>query len=1087
MQNLAGRTLELWVLGHPRIVVDDAPIAGFVSSKAPALLFYLSLTGRPLARSTLAGLFWPETPEANARTNLRKALANLNESLRPWLASDRQTLAIDTSAPLWIDAVAFAERVEAAHRNHDMAQLAAALDQYDGDFLEGFVVRDAPEFETWALVQRDHFRRTAVDGLQTLIAFYHEQADYARSSGYARRLLQIEPWHEETHRLLIEQLARMGQRGSALAQFEICRQVLQDELGVDPAPETLALVACVRHSSPTLTPPPIPAQNGAPAAPAGPAPSSLPVQTTPFIGREQDLAAVLRRLADPACRLLTLVGPGGIGKSRLALEAAQRLVRQGQAAELFANGVALVDLAPVRTASGLIAAIAAALRFAFYDDAPPDRQLLDYLREKRLLLILDNIEHLPAGVELIAQILAAAPAVKILATTCESLHLHEAWFHPIDGLSYPSVERGLSAPLTEIAAYDAVRLFVQSVRRAQVGFSLEAERSHVVRICQLVEGMPLAIELAAAWWSTIPGATIVAEIEQGLDILTARYQNVPERHRSMRAVFEHAWRRLDAEARAVSVQLAIFRGGFTLAAASAVAGASLPILASVVERSLVHMVGHERYEIHDLLRQFIAEKAAEEPDRHAAVEARHAAHYLALLHSRRNALHGADQCAALATLRPDQENIHKAWAWAVRTHALPWVDVTGGTLFELYWLQSRYQEGLECFRLALAKLREDPAAAGSLLALVEARAGAFYAALGDVGAADTLLHSALRQARAGNALHELAFCLRHLSEVAGWHDPAAQPHALLEEALAISRALDDLEGIADALYRLAEMATYQGKFAEARRLAEASLDACRRLGRKDWIAYALDKMGFVAWCAGDYAVAAKSFEEGYALFVELGDRLGKALTLGGLGWTAWVEGGLQLQAALPRLERSLALCREIGHRRHASSRLGMMGQIANYLGRPEQAIRYCEEALALARAVDSPIFEALALNGLGDAARALGRPAEARAYLLAVLELARNKGMLAHHLETLVILADLLIQESTQVAATEAAAKRMEAARLLALVQEHPSCWQVVRARAMTLCRRLQSVSAVPCSLAGPVRPERLPEVVTELLVTAGA
>ncbi|MBI1877997.1 MAG: XRE family transcriptional regulator [Chloroflexi bacterium] len=325
----------------------------------------------------------------------------------------------------------------------------------------------------------------------------------------------------------------------------------------------------------------------------------LPSPATPFIGREKELADITRRLKDPTCRLLALIGPGGIGKTRLAIRAAQHLVDAQPTELIFVHGIIFVPLTPVSSLGGLVAAIAEAANFTFYSNVPPQQQLLDYLREKEMLLVLDNFEQLltppegedASGVDLLAEILAVAPAVKLLVTSRETLNLQEAWFHPIAGLAFPELLPAPSAERTvaEVEAYDAVRLFVQSARRAQVGFSLAAEQKSVVRICRLVEGMPLGIELAAAWLKTLACDQIAHEIERSLDILSTRLQNMPERHRSMRAVFEHSWRLLVEAEQAVLQRLSVFRGGFQYQAAESVADASLMTLAALVEKSLLQV------------------------------------------------------------------------------------------------------------------------------------------------------------------------------------------------------------------------------------------------------------------------------------------------------------------------------------------------------------------------------------------------------------------------------------------------------------------------------------------------------------------
>ena len=317
---------------------------------------------------------------------------------------------------------------------------------------------------------------------------------------------------------------------------------------------------------------------------------NLPVQPTPFVGREDELDQVAQYLADPACRLLTVVGPGGMGKSRLAIQAAEEQL------SAFNDGVWFVPLAPLDSADLLSSAIMDALGTPLQGATEPNVQLLNYLRERHLLLILDNFEHLFEGASLVVEMLGSAPQLKVLVTSRERLRLRQEWALSLRGMRVPE---GSAAPEEAMAAledYSALQLFVQCARRAQSGFSLAAAGTDaVIRICQLVDGMPLAIELAAPWIRVMPCEDIVQEIEGGLDLLTTTLRDVPQRHSSMQAVFKGSWQLLSDRERAVLRQLSVFRGGFRRQAAEVVADASLRVLSSLVDRSWVRATLAGRY------------------------------------------------------------------------------------------------------------------------------------------------------------------------------------------------------------------------------------------------------------------------------------------------------------------------------------------------------------------------------------------------------------------------------------------------------------------------------------------------------------
>ena len=316
----------------------------------------------------------------------------------------------------------------------------------------------------------------------------------------------------------------------------------------------------------------------------------LPRFATPFIGRQDEIAQLVDLLNRDTCHLLTLTGPGGSGKTRLAIEVAQTLT--------FDDGIYYVPLQPLRSAENIITAIIEALPLQLREHDNPRQRLLSYMDERSLLLVLDNFEHLLDGVDVVLDILAAAPQVQLLVTSRERLNLQAEQVWPVLGLDVPKETADI--PYT----HSAVQLFVERVRQVKPNFTLNDQQNAVIRICQLVEGLPLALELAASWARAMPCAAIADEIQHDIDILTSNHRDLPERHQSLRAVFDHSWNLLTPEERIVFPRLAVFRGGFTVAAAEQVAGASLQTLAVLIDKSLVKQDEHDRYDIHELVRQF---------------------------------------------------------------------------------------------------------------------------------------------------------------------------------------------------------------------------------------------------------------------------------------------------------------------------------------------------------------------------------------------------------------------------------------------------------------------------------------------------
>ena len=588
--------------------------------KVIALLAYLAVTGRSQNRDHLLTLLWPEFDTASARNNLRRDLSYLRKLLGAgFVQSDHNQVSLTLSEQFWLDVVAFKEHLsdyKAHHHDQNdlcpdcLLALQQAVDLASADFLAGFSLVDAPDFNEWLFFCRQELKGLLSEALQTLDKYHTHSGRYELAIPLARRWLELDPFHEPAHQRLMQLYAWSGQQAAALRQYEECRRLLAEEFGVQPSPESERLAAAIQARS---LAPPSQAQKVTEsagdkqeaAAPESPAPTpgqNLPPQSTPFFGRTQELADIAARLADPDCRLLTILAAGGMGKSRLAIAAGEAQLDQ------FRDGVIFVPLAPVTPPeenaafNPLVGALANALGLSFHGQDTPEAQLFSFLQARKQLLILDNFEHLLPVVTLIGDLLNQAPGLKILVTSRERLQLQQEWLFPLQGLSWESGPEGVTS--------DAVQLFAQRARQVRPTFNLAGELEAVLRICQLVEGMPLGLELGAAWVFQLSCAEIADEIEAEIDFLATEMRNVPDRHRSIRSVFSYSWARLSPAEQDVLQKLSVFRGGFDRVAAKAVAGASLHTLASLVGKSLLTLADDGRYALHELLRQFAAEKLA---------------------------------------------------------------------------------------------------------------------------------------------------------------------------------------------------------------------------------------------------------------------------------------------------------------------------------------------------------------------------------------------------------------------------------------------------------------------------------------------
>ncbi len=462
---------------------------------------------------------------------------------------------------------------------------------------------------------------------------------------------------------------------------------------------------------------------------------NLPMQPTRFVGRQHELASIANQFADANIKLMTILAPGGMGKTRLALEAARLQIGR------YADGVIFVPLAPLRFANDIITAIAENIGFIFHGENAPAQQLIDFLRERTMLLVLDNFEHLLDGTELIADLMQVAPNVRIVTTSRERLNLRGETVYALRGLEFPTWETPEDA-----LQYDAVSLFMLSAHRVRADFELQAhDLDYLARICRLTAGMPLGIELAAGWVDVLSLEQIATEIQKGIDILETEIRDVPERHRSIRATLNRTWERLTPNEQAVFMRLSVFRDGFTVAAAQAVAGAGVRSLRQLANKALVQVSPDGRHDIHELLRQFGAEKL-EAAGEQTTIQATHAVFFANFMKVRRDEIFGRQPMVALDQIEADYENVRSAWDELIHQQAFDELPKILDGLWFFLDLQSRNQEGIELFEKTATILQSLPSSGANEMALarVWSRLSSCYNYVGLSGKAQITAEAAIR-------------------------------------------------------------------------------------------------------------------------------------------------------------------------------------------------------------------------------------------------------------------------------------------------------------------------------------------------------
>ncbi len=615
----------------------------------------------------------------------------------------------------------------------------------------------------------------------------------------------------------------------------------------------------------------------------------------PFVGRTKEVADITARLVNPDCRLLTVTGLGGSGKTRLAIEAATTVAAQ------FPHGTVFVGLQPLTRSDLLVPTIAQAVGVTFYGEGEPQDQLLDFLHDKTLLLILDNFEHVLDGAALVNTILAYAPGVTVLVTSREALSLREEWLYPLKGMATPP-----SVYATSLEDYEAVQLFLSHARRVQPHFDPANEHESVIRICQMTAGLPLAIELAASWLKGLGTTQIAHEMQHNLDFLSTTTRNVEKRHRSMRAVFDQSWNLLAENERLIFARLSVFPGGFAADAAGEVAEASFSSLAALVEKSLVQMESSHRFGIHELLRQYGMEKL-EAYGETEATYARHSQYFAQLMLRHETALKQPQQLETLQAIERDFENIRLAWEWSAKNQQAAHLHAMLNGLYLFGFLRSRYRETITIFQQALDQSVADAPLRGRLLARRWGYLHWSYQA--DYQEALTSIEQALTIAVAENNRFEIAFChlmaayammsmqryaeaLPHLETSKALFDAMNEPYYVCwalhrlgyvyynlnnsaraneytEQSLALARVTHNQVALVTCLHNLGSVCILTSDYVKGRQYCAEALQVATETGHQDQIAHALSLLALCAFCQGEYTTCQDYADRAQTITVDI--------------------------------------------------------------------------------------------------------------------------------------------------------------------------------------------------------------------------
>jgi predicted ATPase/DNA-binding SARP family transcriptional activator len=867
------RKLQIRALGGLSIQCNEKPVEGFDQRKVQALLVYLACTGRAHPREILAEMFWEERTQSQALANLRTALTSLRKTVGPFVTITREMAGTDPASHVWLDATEFEAQIDAA--GSDIARLSNAVELYQGDFLAGFYV-DSHAFEEWATRERERLRLRMMDALDTLITCHMEGSDTQAGIARANQLLTMDLLREETHRQIIDLLWRSGQRGAALEQYDTCCRLLADELGIEPTPETTALYDKIRAGEVAYEHPQI--RVTAPQARASPGPAqprprhNLPPQPTSFIGRKQEITQIIDRLTDPTCRLLTLTGTGGVGKTRLALEVATRLMDE------FPDGVWFVGLATNLDSELVADTVGRALGMTEVSGQTIGDTLKRYLADKELLLLLDNFEHVIDAAPLVSELVTAAPRLTILVTSREVLRLYGEQPYDVPPLSVPDTD--YQAPLALLIEYEALAMFEQCARSVRQDFALTETNAPVVaEICARLDGLPLAIELAAARTRLFSPDALLNRLDERLKLLTGGARDRPARLQTLRNTIDWSYDLLSEDEQTLFARLSVFQDGRTVEAAEAVCGYDLGLnvldgLESLLDKSLIQQERGPEGEprlvyletIHDYARERLDERGETDEMRR-----RHADFFLAMMERILPELSGPIRPAHLMNrLEAEHGNIRAVLAWALAhrdERILPVLAGRDSTLHAFWSTRTHFTEGRQWINQALDQFPDAPP---SIRCKMLNTSGRMAAKSGDCVYAETAHQEALILAQEtddtlliGDSLFGLAACFSS--------DDPDQAKEHYEEVLELTRCTAHTRLCVSALNNLGEIARYQGNWDEARTFYEESI-AAMHSPSNDFHSTPTG-LAFVALFQHDYERAHDIFTRNLRLSCDLGNRV----------------------------------------------------------------------------------------------------------------------------------------------------------------------------------------------------------------------
>lgn len=968
------------LLGNAEIRINSQLVGGLSTLKARALLIYLVMESDKVhPRGPLSAFFWPDVPEETALHNLRQALVLIKKSVEPiemaceLVLTTRESIRLNPEFNVVVDALIFSSELKGLfdrfkslpERGFPIQKLERILSLRQGEFLPSITLADSDLFEDWLTINRESINHFALQGGSLLLHYYESRGEWVKASRCAEQLTKLAPWDELAHSRYINSLLCLSQSEAALAHFHNTVNYLRVDLGIEPGRQMQEALHSIEEFR----------QGKGYQSPKQDIFRGLPRFSTPFIGRKGEVERLEEWIADPQSSVITITGPGGSGKTRLAARVAESQIT------LFRDGVFFITIDGCLSVQQIATRVLNSIVNHSERGIDPFEELLEWVDSRKVLLVLDNVDSCSEAAEFSAKLIARTPSLLLMFTSYSRLDLMGEKVLALQGLS-------ITTPNESVEYSEAIQLFLSHLQyENQPGLENPGFMKKVEEICELVEGLPLGIDLAAGQVKKMPADQFLIELKHNMDVLRSKAANLPERHRSIEASFENVWIHMDnTNKRALSL-LTLFRTPFTAKAAESIFEIQYATIIGLVENSLLIWDGNERYRFHRAIKEYAHEKLVGERQDSSTHTIRYSDWFYKRLLTAYEDRQGDQFPLFLDQTQFEMDDYGQSIRLLIEDKQWEKVQRMIDALFVYFEGRSLFRQGSELF-LELVSLCKEDLSALRCQVMLSSRAALLLLRLQQFDKAQRLLEFTLDTASLKKWTEELAFGNNILSAMSmvKKNSTTAEKQALT--ALGYARESNNEEEEAHALYNLSYARINKGDLS----LAEESLTKCRVLcsQQKNWrrLSKVLSSLADIACFRGEFQLALDYYNEAVKIARSLGNKYSESLITNNIG-TVYMELH-EYSAAKDYLLRSAELCGEIDDREGVAIALSNLGEIAVDQQDFLSAIKYTEDSIAISTEIDSNWAEMSARIVLAEAWRKLGDLNKAKNEVITLLNLANE-------------------------------------------------------------------------------------------------